>query len=99
MSKKFDAAGVMAASLMAAGAATAAPTENTMWQAKATTQRARVDDRTTDLNAQTPQGDLTSTYKGSYDQTMTSGIAAHRAGRSPNILQVFEVGTATMMFS
>ena len=30
---------------------------------------------------------------------MTSGIAAHRAGRSPNILQVFEVGTATMMFS
>ena len=30
---------------------------------------------------------------------MMAGIAAHRAGRSPNVLQVFEVGTATMMYS
>jgi sn-glycerol 3-phosphate transport system substrate-binding protein len=28
---------------------------------------------------------------------MTAAIAAHRAGNSPHILQVFEVGTATMM--
>ena len=58
-----------------------------------------VADVTKDFNAKTPQCHLTSTYKGTYDQTMTSGIAAHRAGRSTNILQVFEVGTATMMFS
>ena len=36
-------------------------------------------------------------YKGSYAETMTAGIAAFRAGKSPHILQVFEVGTATMM--
>ena len=99
MSKKFVAAGVMAASLMAAGAASAAPTEITMWHAMANTLGDWVADVTKDFNAKTPQCHLTSTYKGSYDQTMTSGIAAHRAGRSPNILQVFEVGTATMMFS
>ena len=38
MSKKFVAAGVMAASLLAAGAAGAAPTEITMWHAMANTR-------------------------------------------------------------
>ena len=37
------------------------------------------------------------TYKGSYDESMTASIAAFRAGNAPHILQVFEVGTATMM--
>ena len=36
-------------------------------------------------------------YKGSYDESMTAAIAAFRAGKAPNIVQVFEVGTATMM--
>src|SRR5262249_49058787 len=36
-------------------------------------------------------------YKGSYPDTMNAGIAAFRAGQAPHILQVFEVGTATMM--
>ena len=37
------------------------------------------------------------TYKGSYAESMTAAIAAYRAGNAPHILQVFEVGTATMM--
>ncbi|MFB0507266.1 MAG: sn-glycerol-3-phosphate ABC transporter substrate-binding protein UgpB [Thermodesulfobacteriota bacterium] len=37
------------------------------------------------------------TYKGSYPDTMTAGIAAFRSKAPPHILQVFEVGTATMM--
>jgi sn-glycerol 3-phosphate transport system substrate-binding protein len=37
------------------------------------------------------------TYKGSYPDTMNAGIAAFRAGNAPHIMQVFEVGTATMM--
>jgi sn-glycerol 3-phosphate transport system substrate-binding protein len=36
-------------------------------------------------------------YKGSYPDTLNAGIAAFRAGNAPHILQVFEVGTATMM--
>jgi sn-glycerol 3-phosphate transport system substrate-binding protein len=36
-------------------------------------------------------------YKGSYADTMNAGIAAFRAGNAPHIMQVFEVGTATMM--
>ncbi len=36
-------------------------------------------------------------YKGNYTETMTAAIAAFRAGQQPHIVQVFEVGTATMM--
>jgi len=36
-------------------------------------------------------------FKGSYDESMTAAIAAFRAGNAPHVLQVFEVGTATMM--
>ena len=45
------------------------------------------------------QGDykLVATYKGNYADTMTAGIAAFRAKTPPHFLQVFEVGTASMM--
>jgi sn-glycerol 3-phosphate transport system substrate-binding protein len=36
-------------------------------------------------------------YKGNYTETMTSAIAAFRAKKQPHIVQVFEVGTASMM--
>jgi sn-glycerol 3-phosphate transport system substrate-binding protein len=36
-------------------------------------------------------------FKGSYPEAMAAAIAAYRAGNAPDILQVFEVGTATMM--
>jgi sn-glycerol 3-phosphate transport system substrate-binding protein len=36
-------------------------------------------------------------FKGQYPESMTAAIAAFRAGNAPHILQVFEVGTATMM--
>ena len=40
---------------------------------------------------------VTPIYKGQYDESMTAAIAAYRAGNPPQIVQVFEVGTATMM--
>jgi sn-glycerol 3-phosphate transport system substrate-binding protein len=36
-------------------------------------------------------------YKGNYTEVMTGAIAAFRAKQQPHIVQVFEVGTATMM--
>ncbi|MEW5862270.1 MAG: sn-glycerol-3-phosphate ABC transporter substrate-binding protein UgpB [Pseudomonadota bacterium] len=40
---------------------------------------------------------VVATYKGSYPESMTAAIAAFRAGNPPHLVQVFEVGTATMM--
>src|ERR1700743_4025505 len=50
-----------------------------------------------DFNASQSDYKVIPTYKGSYGDTMNAGIAAFRAGNAPHILQVFEVGTATMM--
>lgn len=40
---------------------------------------------------------IVAVYKGSYTETLTAAIAAFRAKQNPHIIQVFEVGTATMM--
>jgi len=40
---------------------------------------------------------ITPVFKGTYSDTMNAGIAAYRAGQAPGIIQVYEVGTATMM--
>jgi sn-glycerol 3-phosphate transport system substrate-binding protein len=50
-----------------------------------------------EFNAAQKEYKVVPTYKGSYIDTMNAGIAAFRAGNAPHIMQVFEVGTATMM--
>ena len=50
-----------------------------------------------DFNAAQSDYKVVPSYKGSYPDTMNAGIAAFRAGNAPHIMQVFEVGTATMM--
>ena len=50
-----------------------------------------------DFNASQSEYKVVPTYKGGYADTMNAGIAAFRAGTAPAIMQVFEVGTATMM--
>ena len=49
------------------------------------------------FNASQKEFKVVPTYKGTYDESMTAAIAAFRAGNAPHILQVYEVGTATMM--
>ena len=50
-----------------------------------------------EFNAAQSEYKVVPTYKGSYPDTMNAGIAAFRASNAPHIMQVFEVGTATMM--
>jgi sn-glycerol 3-phosphate transport system substrate-binding protein len=40
---------------------------------------------------------VTPAYRGTYTETLVAAIAASRAGNAPHIVQMFEVGTATMM--
>jgi sn-glycerol 3-phosphate transport system substrate-binding protein len=58
-----------------------------------------VNDLAKDFNASQKDYKIVPTFKGSYDESMTAAIAAFRAGNAPHVLQVFEVGTATMMAS
>jgi sn-glycerol 3-phosphate transport system substrate-binding protein len=58
-----------------------------------------VNDLAKNFNASQKEYRVVPTYKGEYDQSLAAGIAAFRAGNAPDILQVYEVGTATMMYS
>ncbi len=58
-----------------------------------------VNDQAKDFNNSQSAYKIVPTFKGSYDESMTAAIAAFRAGNAPHLLQVFEVGTATMMAS
>jgi sn-glycerol 3-phosphate transport system substrate-binding protein len=49
------------------------------------------------FNASQKDYKVVAVYKGTYPVSMTAAIAAFRAGNAPHMLQVFEVGTATMM--
>jgi sn-glycerol 3-phosphate transport system substrate-binding protein len=49
------------------------------------------------FNASQSDYQLAAVYKGNYSETLNAGVAAFRAKQQPHILQVFEVGTATMM--
>ncbi|MCG8360528.1 MAG: extracellular solute-binding protein, partial [Kiloniellales bacterium] len=90
----------LAATLLAAsGAATSAvaQTEIHWWHAMGGALGERVADIAAGFNAKQSDYKVVPTYKGNYTENMTAGIAAFRSGKQPHILQVFEVGTATMM--
>ena len=76
-----------------------AQTEIQWWHSMGGALGQWVHDMAKDFNASQKHFKVVPTFKGSYDESMTAAIAAFRAGNAPHILQVFEVGTATMMAS
>ncbi|GAB3184710.1 sn-glycerol-3-phosphate ABC transporter substrate-binding protein UgpB [Hydrogenophaga aquatica] len=76
-----------------------AQTEIQWWHSMGGALGEWVNDLAKDFNASQKDYKIVPTFKGSYDESMTAAIAAFRAGNAPHILQVFEVGTATMMAS
>ena len=72
-------------------------TEIQFWHAMGGQLGERTDAFATDFNAMQDSCTVNSVYQGNYTETMTAAIAAFRAGEQPHIVQVFEVGTATMM--
>lgn len=50
-----------------------------------------------DFNESQSEFNIQAVYKGNYTETMTAAVAAFRARKHPHIVQIFEVGTATMM--
>ena len=88
---------------LALGAALSAPalaqTQIQWWHSMTAVNNEWVNDLAREFNASQKDYQIVPTYKGQYDESMTAAIAAYRAGNAPHILQVFEVGTATMMAS
>jgi sn-glycerol 3-phosphate transport system substrate-binding protein len=90
-----------AAFALAASLTTAAQaqTEIQFWHSMTAVNGEWVNDLAKDFNASQKDYKVVPTFKGTYDESMTGAVAAFRAGNGPHVLQVFEVGTATMMAS
>jgi sn-glycerol 3-phosphate transport system substrate-binding protein len=80
-----------------AGHAAFAATEIQFWHAMEAALGERVNAIADDFNASQSEYKIVPVFKGNYDQTLAAGIAAYRSGDAPAILQVYEVGTATMI--
>jgi len=87
----------LAACAACAPFASQAQTEVQWWHAMSGPLGEWVNDLAKDFNASQKDYKVVPTFKGTYDESMTAAVAAFRSGNAPHILQVFEVGTATMM--
>lgn len=67
------------------------------WHAMPGANGEEIERLTRDFNASQSEVVLESVFKGTYPETLTAAIAAFRAGKAPHIVQVFEVGTGTML--
>lgn len=91
-------AAVMAAVFMAmAGPTEAQPIELQWWHAMTAVNGDRINQIAADFNKSQSEYKVVPVFKGSYAETMTAAIAAYRAGHAPAIVQIYDVGTATMM--
>jgi sn-glycerol 3-phosphate transport system substrate-binding protein len=89
--------GAASAVWLTASAAAAEPVELQWWHAMTAVNADRVNKIAADFNASQTAYKIVPVFKGSYAETMNAGVAAYRAGNAPQIIQIFEVGTATMM--
>jgi sn-glycerol 3-phosphate transport system substrate-binding protein len=87
---------LLAGSALFAGAAQA-QTEIQWWHSMGGALGDALNGLASKFNASQKDYKVVPTFKGTYPESMTAAIAAFRAGNAPHLLQVFEVGTATMM--
>ncbi len=72
-------------------------TDITWWHAMGGQLGETVNKIAEDFNASQGDYKITPVFKGTYEETLTAGIAAFRAGEQPNIMQVFDAGAATVI--
>src|ERR687888_1375505 len=90
---------VIAVVLFRVPAPALAKTEIRWWHAMTAVLGERVNEIAAKFNASQSAYEVKPVYKGSYPDTLNAAIAAYRAKQPPHIVQVYEVGTQTMLSS
>ena len=85
--------------LFPASDAMANPIEIQFWHAQRPPRENTLNKIVDAYNKSQTKYQVVASFKGSYDETLNAGIAAFRSKKQPHILQVYEVGTQTMMLS
>ncbi len=88
---------IAAGALALTGAAAHAQTEITWWHAMGGALGEAVNAVAEQFNASQSEYRIVPSYKGNYEETLTATIAAFRAGEQPNVVQVFDAGSATII--
>ena len=86
-----------AVALLGTAASAEAQVEINWWHAMGGELGDRLNELAEGFNASQSDYVVRPVYRGNYTETMTAAIAAFRAREQPHIVQVFEVGTASMM--
>jgi len=99
MNAKTSALGVLALSAALAGPAAAEPVKFDFWFGLSGDLERVVKEVCQHFNDSQPDYEIVCTSQGNYDAALQNTIAAFRAGNQPTVVQVYDVGTATMMLS
>jgi len=93
------AAATLASSAKFAGPALAqsGPIEISFWHGLAQPLGGLLEEIAAEFNASQTRFRVASSFRGSYPETMVAAIAGFRSATAPHIVQMFEVGTGTMM--
>lgn len=83
--------------LLCSAAVHAGPVEIQFWHAMNGPLGDQVEAIAQRFNASQTEYVVATAYKGNYDETMAAAFIAQRAGSAPHVVQVYELGTATMM--
>jgi len=85
--------------LLSAGTALAKPVTITFWHAMSGSRLGVVESIIESFNATHPDFEVKPLFTGSYAETLTKYVAAYPTKTGPNMVQVYEVGTQTMIDS
>jgi len=85
--------------LLSAGTVLAKPVTITFWHAMSGSRLGVLESIIESFNAAHPDLEVKPLFTGSYAETLTKYVTAYPTGTAPNIVQVYEVGTQTMIDS
>jgi sn-glycerol 3-phosphate transport system substrate-binding protein len=101
MRRRFLAQASLAAAAIAATrshpAAAQAPVEIQFWHGLPQPLGGQLEQVVAGFNASQQRVKVVPSFRGSYPETMVAAIAAFRANAAPHVVQMFEVGTGTML--
>jgi sn-glycerol 3-phosphate transport system substrate-binding protein len=90
-------AAALAASTAAPARAQAGRTRIVFWHAMTGVLNDEVNRICAEFNAVQTAAEIVPVFKGTYPETLTAAIAAWRANQAPHLVQMFEVGTGSML--
>jgi sn-glycerol 3-phosphate transport system substrate-binding protein len=97
--KRWGVVAALVTFVVALPTAAFAKTEIHWWHALQGVLNERVNEIAAKFNASQNEYEVKAQNKGSYPETLNAAIAAYRAKQPPHVVQVFEVGTQTMLSS